>query len=199
MSDAPTIHAGAVVLGEAGVLIRGPSGAGKSALAAALVERATARGLFGRLVADDRTRLEAHHGRLVAAAPASIAGLIERRGLGVVAAEHAPEVVIRLVVDIEAAPERMPEAEDRSVVVEGVRLPRLAVRRADAQAPGLVLDCLEMERPAASCGANALAFSPRREKMPATAWDAPDVRPDRARVARGGPFPERKDFCAETA
>lgn len=48
------VHGTAAVVGEAGVLIRGASGAGKSSLALALVDAAAARGLFARLVGDDR-------------------------------------------------------------------------------------------------------------------------------------------------
>lgn len=199
MSAEPSVHATCVVIGEAGVLIRGPSGSGKSSLAAALLDHGAARGLFARLVADDRVRLEAGHGRLIASAPEAIAGLIERRGLGVTPAPHLPRALVRLVVDIEDAPERMPEPAGRIAELLGLGLPRLCVRRGDSGAADLALDCLELERRAAPCDPNALAFSPRREKISASAWDAPKVRSGRARVARGGLFPERKTFCAETA
>ena len=66
MSDPGTIHAGCVLVGEAGLLIRGASGSGKSTLAREVVSRAVQAGRFGRLVSDDRTRIEARHGRLVA-------------------------------------------------------------------------------------------------------------------------------------
>lgn len=186
MSDDPSVHAGCIVVGEAGVLIRGPSGAGKSSLAAALIERAAGQCLFARLVADDRVRLAARNGRLVASAPKTIAGLIERRGVGIVPAAHLGEAVVRLVVDIEIAPERMPGPDERTVALQGVAAPRLAVARGDSEAPGLVLACLELERRRIACDSIALAFAARHGKMPPSAWDAPTVRSDRARVTRGG-------------
>lgn len=136
MSGKPSIHASCVIVGEAGVLIRGPSGSGKSSLGAALVERAAGQGLFARLVADDRVLIAARNGRLVASTPAAIAGLIERRGVGIVPAAHLADAVVRLVVDIELAPERMPEPDERTVTLEGVALPRLAVARDGVELPG---------------------------------------------------------------
>ena len=121
-----TVHASAVTIGEAGVLIRGASGIGKSALAFGLISARPGR---CRLIADDRVRLSAHHGRLVAFAPAEIAGLIEVRGQGVVSLPYLSPAVIRLVVDMVAAVEapRMPEQEESITILEGVSLPRLAL------------------------------------------------------------------------
>lgn len=62
-----------------GALIEGPSGGGKSDLAL----RALAEGW--KLAADDRTTLFVSHGRLFGRAPEALRGLIEVRGLGVVA------------------------------------------------------------------------------------------------------------------
>ncbi|MGO4816379.1 hypothetical protein AB4156_43500, partial [Cupriavidus sp. 2MCAB6] len=59
------VHASTIAIGEAGIIIRGPSGAGKSVLALALIALARQDGLFARLVADDRTELNATGGRLV--------------------------------------------------------------------------------------------------------------------------------------
>jgi serine kinase of HPr protein (carbohydrate metabolism regulator) len=92
-----TIHASAVVVGDRGVLVRGASGAGKSSLALALVAAFGARAV---LVADDRVALSAAGGRLVATAPAAIAGAMEVRGLGIIAAPHLSPAVIDLVVDL---------------------------------------------------------------------------------------------------
>ncbi len=78
------IHATAVVYGESGVLILGPSGSGKSALALALLARARDIGVFGALVGDDRVWARAVEGRLVASGSPKLAGLIERRAVGLV-------------------------------------------------------------------------------------------------------------------
>jgi HPr kinase/phosphorylase len=136
----PTVHASAVLTGARAVLIRGPAGAGKSGLAMALIA-AGRTGLlqFARLVADDRVDLEAHHGRLVARPPATLAGLIEVRGVGIRQVEHEPAALIGLVVDLAAEDaERLPATSE--AVVSGVKLPRLAVGAgADPLPPVLAL------------------------------------------------------------
>ncbi|HEV2543138.1 MAG TPA: HPr kinase/phosphatase C-terminal domain-containing protein [Methylobacterium sp.] len=122
-----TVHASCVLLDEAGVLIRGPSGAGKSALCLALLDRFFLEGRHARLVGDDRVQLEAHHGRLVARPHPALAGLIEIRGLGPRRlVTHAPAAVVRLVVDLVAAVERLPEAADTARLL-GVAVPRLTL------------------------------------------------------------------------
>ena len=62
MTQAASVHASAVLVGDRAVLIRGPSGSGKSALAYALI-RAAEIGGFARLVGDDRVHVEAANGR----------------------------------------------------------------------------------------------------------------------------------------
>jgi serine kinase of HPr protein (carbohydrate metabolism regulator) len=111
----PTVHAGCILLGAAGVLIRGPSGIGKSRLALELLGDAAVRGEFAALVCDDRTHLAAHNGRLVALAPAAISGRIEVRGLDVVTLPHVPKAVVRLVVDL------VPEIEMRRLRDENIK------------------------------------------------------------------------------
>ena len=121
------IHASVVAIGEAGILIRGPSGAGKSTLALALVETARRQGRFARLVADDRTQVSATHGRVMACPVAPLAGLIERRGLGLTPEPHLPAVIVRLIVDLGQEPARMPEPRDLVESLAGIDLPRLRV------------------------------------------------------------------------
>ena len=126
-----SVHACAVVVGEVCVLIRGPSGAGKSAATMALIELAKMRGQFARLVADDRVRLETRGGRLVASPHPAIAGRIERRGQGIGAAPHLPRAVVALVVDLVGADApRLPEPGELWTQIEGLRVPRLALRGA---------------------------------------------------------------------
>lgn len=134
---AATVHASAVLVGRRAVLIRGPSGSGKSRLALALIEMGrTGAFAFARLVADDRVLLSARHGRLVARPPATLAGLIEVRGLGLMRLAHEPSAVVGLIVDLAAADaERLPEPAARQADIEGIALPRLAVASADAALP----------------------------------------------------------------
>lgn len=125
LPDAPNgtrgsnLHASAVLIGEAGVLIRGPAGSGKSSLVLQLLdhERETAW-----LVSDDQVIVAAHHGRLVADTPATIAGQLEIRGQGIITRPHVAPVVIGLVVELRPADEcpRMPEDDERTVTIDGV-------------------------------------------------------------------------------
>jgi HPr kinase/phosphorylase len=125
------VHASALVIGEAGVLIRGPSGAGKSTLALAMVEAARQCGLFARLIGDDRVLLSLAHSRVIARPHPAIAGRIEKRGEGIVDVEYEPGAVLWCVIDLAAGPEnhvpRMPSPHDLTASVEGVDLPRLTL------------------------------------------------------------------------
>jgi HPr kinase/phosphorylase len=100
-----TLHASAVALGESGLLILGASGSGKSGLALRLMA------LGARLVADDRVSLARRGEALVASAPATIRGLIEARGVGILRADALAEAVLVLAVDLDALAEaRMPQS-----------------------------------------------------------------------------------------
>jgi serine kinase of HPr protein (carbohydrate metabolism regulator) len=109
------IHASCVVLGraghpfgapeETGVLFLGASGSGKTDLVLRLIERGA------DLVADDRVDLYARDGRMWGRPPASLAGLVEIRGLGIVALPYRSETAITLVIALGAAEDvpRLPE------------------------------------------------------------------------------------------
>jgi serine kinase of HPr protein (carbohydrate metabolism regulator) len=113
------VHATCVAIGDGAVLIRGPSGAGKSDLALRLIDGGAV------LVADDRTLLAVEADCLVARPAPPIAGLLEVRGVGLVALHHRPEAPVRLVCDLVPADrvERMPDPA--MVAVLGVTLPRV--------------------------------------------------------------------------
>jgi serine kinase of HPr protein (carbohydrate metabolism regulator) len=123
------VHASAVLIGSRAVLIRGPAGSGKSQLALALIEAAAGgRIRFARLVADDRVELAASHGRLLVRPPATLAGLIEVRGLGIRRVPFEPVAVVALVIDLAAADgERIPAASAQTAEIGDIRLPRLPV------------------------------------------------------------------------
>ena len=121
------IHASALVIGEKGVLVRGPSGAGKSRLVAALLHAGRAEGRFTGLVGDDRIALASRGGRLVAAGHGGVAGLIERRGLGLCASGTLSPAVVSHVVDLVGETARLPDPAETRVRLEGVELPRLRV------------------------------------------------------------------------
>ena len=128
-AEAPTVHASAVLASARAVLIRGPAGAGKSQLALALLHAAdTGLIRFARLVGDDRLHLEACHGRLLVRPAASLAGLIEVRGLGIRWLAFEPVAVVGLAIDLGADDaERLPDAAGREAEICGISLPRLAV------------------------------------------------------------------------
>ncbi len=124
------LHATTVVVGEAGVIIGGSSGAGKTRLALAMVAEARRAGRFAAIVADDRSLVTRYDERLVARPHPALAGLVERRGMGVGAVDHEPACVLVLAVDlVEAWPDRWPESKDRHRQLCGVALARLALGR----------------------------------------------------------------------
>jgi serine kinase of HPr protein (carbohydrate metabolism regulator) len=126
-----TIHATAVAIGEAGVLIRGVSGAGKSKLALAILAEAGRTGLFARLISDDRVRLSLSGGRLLAHVHPAIAGKIEGRGEGILTLAHEESAVVRAVVDLvdptAGRPSRLPDTYEKTAEIGGISLPRLSL------------------------------------------------------------------------
>jgi HPr kinase/phosphorylase len=125
---AHAIHASALVVREAGVLIRGPSGAGKSGLTLALLALAGDRRRFARLVGDDRVLIRAEAAQVLVAGTPNIAGLVEKRGYGIVPTQTEPCAVVRLVVDLLAEGDRndrLPEEGALWTKLCGINLPRL--------------------------------------------------------------------------
>jgi serine kinase of HPr protein (carbohydrate metabolism regulator) len=121
------IHASCVAIGGRAILIAGDSGSGKSDLALRLIDRG------GVLVSDDQTVLAVEGERLMAAAPATIAGQIEVRGLGIVAMPHRSPMPVSLLIELGASLERMPEPRRRSLC--GVAVPAIALDPFEASAP----------------------------------------------------------------
>jgi len=124
-----TIHGTCVLVGGIGVLLRGPSGGGKSDVAVRLIDGGAL------LVADDQVQVRMNEGRLMATAPAPLAGLIEVRGVGILPVPSAASAEIRLVVDLVPAErvERLPEPE--TVTLMDRTVPHLALSPFDASTP----------------------------------------------------------------
>jgi serine kinase of HPr protein (carbohydrate metabolism regulator) len=101
----PTIHACALIVGDAGLLIRGPSRSGKSSLTLALLAAAEAGGRFARLVADDRVGLSVEGGQLFGAPHPLIAGQIEQRGAGILTLPYEGKGRLTHVIDLVGGPE----------------------------------------------------------------------------------------------
>src|ERR1700733_12883287 len=133
-------HASCVFVGARALLLRGPSASGKSRLTIELIQAADAGSLrFARLVADDRVHLTAVGGRLLARPAASLVGLIEVRGTGLLRLPYEPCAVIGLVVDLAAGDSsRLPAPEQRQVLIDGISLPRLAVASGVAPLPAVM-------------------------------------------------------------
>lgn len=122
-----TLHASCVAIGGRAVLIEGLSGSGKSDLALRLIDRGAI------LVSDDYTLVRRAGGHAIASPPATIEGLIEVRGLGLVKMTHTTDVPVALIVTLNEAVDRMPEAATRSVA--GVELPVICLASLQASAP----------------------------------------------------------------
>ena len=116
-----TIHASTVAIDGRAVLIGGPSGSGKSDLALRLIDRGAV------LVSDDYTDRPPDGDGLVASAPPKIAGKIEVRGLGIVEMPSAVDVPVALFVDLDAAPQRLPEPGETRTLA-GVAVPVVGAR-----------------------------------------------------------------------
>jgi len=94
------IHATAVKIGKAGLLIRGPSRAGKSSLALALLAEAARLSLHGRLIGDDRISIECSDEGLLMRGHPAILGKIERRGEGILDVAWEPGAIANYVIDL---------------------------------------------------------------------------------------------------
>ena len=123
-----TLHASCVAIGEHAVLIEGRSGAGKSDLALRLIDRGAA------LVSDDYTVLMRSARKLLATPPATIAGKIEVRGLGILNMPYRDRVAVSLLVELADEVERMPP-EPQTRRIAGIDVPVVATNGHDASGP----------------------------------------------------------------
>lgn len=123
-----TVHASAVAIHGRAVLIGGRSGQGKSDLALRLIDRGAA------LVSDDYTTVRRVGGRLVASAPATIAGRIEVRGIGLLDMASETDAPVALFVDLDAQIERLPEPGETRMLA-GIAIPVVRLSALEASAP----------------------------------------------------------------
>jgi len=130
------VHASTVAIDGRAVLITGPSGSGKSDLALRLIDR----GFI--LVGDDQTIVRRDGDRLVASAPARIAGKLEVRGIGIIEMETASDLPVALLVELTSEIERLPE-DNRTSAMLGVSLPLVSIDAQAASAPAKVALALD--------------------------------------------------------
>jgi len=132
------IHASCIAIGAKGVLLMGPSGAGKSDLALRLIDNGA------QLVADDRTILFIDKGALWARPPATIRGLIEIRGVGIVKMPVRARVKIALVVKLGKESERLPVHRSWKAPLKGAaQAPQITLNAHYASTPAKIRAALE--------------------------------------------------------
>jgi hypothetical protein len=135
MSDPINIHASCVAIGNKGVLLLGKSGAGKSDLALRLIDGGA------KLVADDRTILFVKNGALHARAPASIRGLLEIRGAGIIELPARDQVRLALAVMLGQEGSRLPEPQFYPAPIAlqlNTKLPQIALDARFASTPAKI-------------------------------------------------------------
>lgn len=122
------IHASCVAIGGRAVLLCGASGSGKSDLALRLIDRGA------ELVADDQVLLTRDGDTLRASPPATIAGKIEVRGIGILAMPHRTAMPVSLLIQLDDPIARMP-LDARSRTLAGVDVPVIALAALEPSAP----------------------------------------------------------------
>lgn len=123
-----TLHASCVAIDGRAVLIEGRSGTGKSDLALRLIDRGAA------LVSDDYTLLRRSGAVLLASPPATLAGRIEVRGLGIVEMAHVTDIPVAILVTPVASPERMP-LDPLVRRIAGIEIPCVSLSALEPSAP----------------------------------------------------------------
>lgn len=134
------MHGSALVLGDRGLLIAGRPGAGKTTLALLLIGRARSTGCHGVLVADDQVYVEHAGARIIARAPAAIAGLAERRGAGPLPVECMPAAVIDAMIELVPAAEAPRLETVPWASLADRRLPRLRLAANSSAAAALAVE-----------------------------------------------------------
>jgi serine kinase of HPr protein (carbohydrate metabolism regulator) len=122
------VHATAVAIDGRAVLLRGPSGSGKSDLGLRLIDAGAS------LISDDQCELRLSGDRVLVRAPATILGLIEVRGIGIVGLPALSDVPLALIADLVTPDrvERLPERRREPIL--GFDVPVVAIAPFEASA-----------------------------------------------------------------
>jgi len=125
--DRMTIHATAVAISGAGLLIRGKSGSGKSDLALRLIDRGAT------LISDDQVNISRKDRTLLLSPPASLAGKLELRSLGIWERNHVSGIDLKLIIDLVEQPERFP-MDNQVVILLGIKVPSCTLNAMETSA-----------------------------------------------------------------
>ena len=149
-----TVHATAIAVNGRAALITGPSGAGKSDLALRCLTLGTSPMLPypACLIADDRVVVERIANQVMASAPATIAGKLEVRGIGIIEVEPGPPAPIRLIVELveHQVAARFPDPCPTKIIL-GLHVPVLQIAAFEAAGPQKVLIALQTASLPAVC------------------------------------------------
>lgn len=110
------MHATAVAIAGKGLMICGKSGAGKSDLALRLIDRGAI------LISDDYVDIRRTEDRLLLYPPASLAGKLEVRSLGIVERDYISGIALDLIVDLKENPDRFP-LDEQTMILLGITVP----------------------------------------------------------------------------
>jgi serine kinase of HPr protein (carbohydrate metabolism regulator) len=131
--DAPVlvplvVHATAVAIDGKAVLLRGPPGSGKSDFGLRLIDAGAC------LISDDQSELRRSGDRVLVRAPATIRGLLEVRGIGIIRLPPLSDVPLALIADLVAPDrvERLPEPRREPIL--GLDVPVVAIAPFEASA-----------------------------------------------------------------
>ena len=141
-----TSHGTAVQVNGKGILLRGASGSGKSSIAMRLLDECRLSNTTGFLIADDRICVEQKNNALFVSAPDNLRGLMEIRGLGIVAMKCIKQAKLDLVVDLvpEEFFERYPQQGIQSTSLSGMELLRIHIEERNPDAAAIIRTYLHL-------------------------------------------------------
>ena len=122
------VHATGIAIDGFGIALIGKSGTGKSDLALRLIDRGAI------LICDDAIELIEQNEALWIGTCPHIDGKIEVRGLGIVSKPHVEKAPLRLIVNLDLEPERLPGSWPLAIF-GNFAIPELRLNGFEASAP----------------------------------------------------------------
>lgn len=110
------MHATAVAIAGAGLMICGTSGSGKSDLALRLIDRGAT------LISDDYVDIARTSKNLLLSPPANLAGKLEVRSLGIIERDHVSAIPLKLIIKLNNNPDRFP-MDKQTMILLGITIP----------------------------------------------------------------------------